>query len=467
MFSFTRSRPVLGAAVIAVAVGCADQATVTTPTARSLSASAFASRQVTPTSGRHVFVSNGNASADFASRVAARGGAVVSSMPGIGVFITEGLSDADASIVAGKDAVTRDYDVQWLTPDVMQLSNAVVSDPIVSDEAVAPAKSPLTAAFLAFQWNMAQISAPQTWTAVPATARKARVAILDSGLDPDHIDQRGLIDVALSKAYVPSVAGPPDWADDNMHGTSVGNIVTSNNFGTAGVAPNVTLVAVKVLGADGAGPLGAVIAGIYYATDVAKVDVINMSLGAAFPKNDPGISLLQAALNRAVNYAHAHGVLVVSAAGNEFTDLQHNGNFVELPCEAGVQICVSATGNGDTHASYSNFGVSSINVAAPGGDGPPSAATWIIAPCSSRNVNPAFQNCKNRVSYIIETGTSASAPHVSGLGAYIASQYAPGQLSASQLITLIQQTSDDIGKPGTDPFFGKGRINVFNAVTQQ
>lgn len=467
MFSLTRSRPVLGAAVLAVAAGCADQATVTTPTARSLSASGFVSRQVTPASGRHVFVANGNASTDFASRVAARGGTVVSSMPDIGVFITEGLSDADASIVAGKDAVTRDYDVQWLPTDVMQLSNAVVSDPIVSDETVAPAKSPLTAAFLGFQWNMAQISAPQTWTAVPATARKARVAILDSGLDPDHIDQRGLIDMALSKAFVPSLAGPPEWADDNLHGTAVGNMVTSNNFGTAGVAPNVTLVAVKVLGADGTGPFGAVIAGIYYATDVAKVDVINMSLGAAFPKNDRGISLLQAALNRAINYAHAHGVLVVSAAGNEFTDLQHNGNFVQLPCEAGVQICVSATGNGDTHASYSNFGVSAINVAAPGGDGAFSPATWILAPCSSRTVDPLFQNCKSRVSYIFWTGTSAAAPHVSGLGAYIASQYAPGQLSASQLITLIQQTSDDIGKPGTDPFFGKGRINVFNAVTQQ
>lgn len=455
----------LGAALsfLFLATACSEQVP-TRPLARNFSPSL--SRQVTPNSARHVFVVNGTLSKDFADGVAARGGSIVSSMPGIGVVITEGLSDVGASELAGRNSVTRDYDVQWLSPDMMQLSNAVMSEPSVSDAAVTPAKSPLTAAFLAFQWNMAQIRAPQTWAAVPATARKARVAILDSGLDPDHLDQRGLIDMALSKAFVPSLSGPPEWADDNMHGTTVGNIVTSNNFGTAGVAPNVTLVAVKVLGANGSGPLGAVIAGIYYATDVAKVDVINMSLGAAFPKNEPGIALLQAALNKAVNYAHAHGVLVVSAAGNEFTDLQHNGNFVQLPCEAGVQICVSATGNGDTHASYSNFGVSSINVAAPGGDGPPSVATWIIAPCSSRTVNPLFASCKDRVSYIIETGTSASAPHVSGLGAYIASQYPPGTLSASQLITLIQQTSDDIGKPGTDPFFGKGRIDVFNALVQ-
>jgi subtilisin family serine protease len=286
--------------------------------------------------------------------------------------------------------------------------------------------------------------------------------MLDTGIDPDHLDLHGLIDVASSKAFVPSVMGPPDWADDNTHGSFASAIVTSNNYGVAGVAPNVTLIAVKVLGADGTGPVGAIIAGIYYAAD-AGAQVINMSLGLAFPKNLPGAGPLLAAFNRAVNYAHAHGALVVSAAGNEFTDLQHDGNVVELPCEAGVQLCVSATGNGDTHASYSNFGVSAINVAAPGGDGPPSPATWIIGPCSSRSADPALAVCKDRVEYVIAIGTSASAPHVSGLAAFLDSQYG-GTLDASQMLTLIQQQADDIGKPGTDPFFGKGRINVVNTL---
>jgi subtilisin family serine protease len=377
-------------------------------------------------------------------------------MTNIGVVVTTGLSDADAAAIAGKNAVTRDYVGQWVS-DSVSLSSATVSTPID----VTSAKPPQTAAFLSLQWNMFQIHAPEAWTnhtGIPSV----RVAILDTGIDPDHLDMQGLIDVAASRAFVPSTMGPPAWADDYFHGTFVSSIVTSNNFGVAGVAPNVTLIAVKVLGATGSGPVGAIIAGIYYATDVGA-QVINMSLGLGLPKNAPGASTLLSAFNRAINYAHAHGVLVVSAAGNEAIDLQHDRNFVELPCEAGVQVCVSATGNGDTHASYSNFGVSAINVAAPGGDGPPSTATWILGPCSSRSSVPQFAGCKNRVSYIIATGTSASAPHVSGLGALLDSQFG-GTLNGSQLLTLIQQNADDIGKPGTDQFFGKGRINVFNTV---
>ena len=445
--------------VLLVAAACRDAIT-TTPAERTFAPSFNRSRTATAAPGRHVFVLNGNIPADFGARVVAAGGTVVSSMSNIGVVVTEGLTDADADALAGKNEVAPDYQARWIpTAEEMHISTTSLALPVD----VASAKPPLTAAFLPFQWNMMQIHAPEAWATGRSGSPSVRVAILDTGLDPDHLDQRGLIDMANSIAFIPSTGGPPTWADDNLHGTSVGGIVTSNNFGTAGVAPNVTLIAVKVLDATGSGPFGAIIAGIYYATDVGA-QVINMSLGAQFPKNARGASTLMAALNRAVNYAHQHGVLVVSAAGNEATDLQHDRNFIEVPCETGVQLCVSATGNGDTHASYSNYGVSAIDVAAPGGDGPPGTATWILAPCSSHSTDPLFASCKDRVSYIIETGTSAAAPHVSGLGAYLDSQFG-GTLDASQLITLIQQNSDDIGKPGADPFFGKGRINVLKTVT--
>lgn len=443
--------------VLVLAAACRDAIT-TTPTERAFTPTL--SRTATAAPGRHVFLLNGNIPADFGARVVAAGGTVVSSMANISVVVTEGLTDASASTLAGKNEVAPDYVARWI-PTAEEMNISTTSLPTQVD--VTSAKPPLTAAFLPFQWNMMQIHAPEAWATGRSGIPSVRVAILDTGLDPDHLDQRGLIDMANSFAFIPSTGGPPAWADDNLHGTSVGGIVTSNNFGTAGVAPNVTLVAVKVLDASGSGPFGAIIAGIYYATDVGA-QVINMSLGAQFPKNAKGGSTLMAALNRAVNYAHRHGVLVVASAGNEFTDLQHDRNFIEVPCETGVDLCVSATGNGDTHASYSNFGVSAINVAAPGGDGPPGTATWILAPCSSHTMNPAFANCKDGLHYIIETGTSAAAPHVSGLGAYLDSQFG-GKLNASQLITLIEQNADDIGKPGTDPYFGKGRINVFNTIT--
>ena len=431
--------------------GCGDMVTNATTTRQFKPAM---SRVAVPTSGQHVFLMKGNISPDFASRVAAAGGMIVSSMDEIGVVVTSGLSDTDASALAGNNDVARDYEGLWVSPDELQVS-ALSS----ATEINATARSPFAAAFLPFQWNMFQIHAPDAW-ATQAPTNPVRVAILDSGLDPDHLDQRGLIDVASSTAFVASTKGPPAWADDFFHGTFVGSIVTSNNVGVAGVVPNnVKLVAVKVLNQNGSGSIGNVIAGIVYATN-QKVQVINMSLGLGFPKNVKGASTVLSAFNRALTYAHKSGVVVVSASGNDALDLQHDGNFVELPCEAGVQMCISATGLGDTFASYSNFGTNAINVAAPGGDGPlpppGQVGGWILGPCSSRV-------CGSIGGYVIATGTSASAPHVSGLAAYLFSVLGTQQ-NASQVITQIQQGADDIGKPGTDPLFGKGRINVFNTV---
>jgi subtilisin family serine protease len=304
------------------------------------------------------------------------------------------------------------------------------------------------------------IRADYAWAQGRTGSPSVRVAILDTGLDPDHIDQNGtVIDQASSRAFVQSLSPTgPRWSDDQFHGTHVGATVTTNNIGTAGVAPNVTLVAVKVLNAAGNGSFADIISGIYYATN-AHVQVINMSIGAYFQRQGRGAAQLVRLTQRAVNYAHAHDVLVVSAAGNENTDLQHDQNYYELPCQAGVQLCVSATGQRDTKASYSNFGSNEIDVAAPGGD----FDRYVIGPCSSHSVVPSLAFCSTRNWYIGLAGTSMAAPHVAGLGAYLDSQFG-GTLTASQMITSIQQHADDLGKPGDDAFYGHGRINVFATV---
>jgi subtilisin family serine protease len=61
--------------------------------------------------------------------------------------------------------------------------------------------------------------------------------------------------------------------------------------------------------------------------------------------------------------------------------------------------------------------------------------------------------------YLWAQGTSMAAPHIAGLGAYLDSQYG-GSLNGSQILTQIQQHADDLGKPGADPFYGKGRMNT-------
>jgi subtilisin family serine protease len=66
--------------------------------------------------------------------------------------------------------------------------------------------------------------------------------------------------------------------------------------------------------------------------------------------------------------------------------------------------------------------------------------------------------------YVFAEGTSAAAPHIAGLGALLDSQYG-GTLNGSQILTAIQQNADDLGKPGADPFYGKGRMNTCRTLS--
>src|SRR5438270_3998979 len=133
-----------------LAAACSEQIP-TKPAARSFTPSL--SMSVGPSSSQHVFLLNGNSVPnDFAASVAAKGGSIVSSMTNIGVVVTRGLSDEDAASIAGKSAVARDYEGQWLT-DSLSLSTATMDTPI--DET--SAKPPQTALFLPLQWNMFQV----------------------------------------------------------------------------------------------------------------------------------------------------------------------------------------------------------------------------------------------------------------------------------------------------------------------
>jgi len=140
---------------------------------------------------------------------------------------------------------------------------------------------------------------------------------------------------------------------------------------------------------------------------------------------------------------------------------------VSLPCEAGSQICVSATSNRDMIARYSNFGRAAIDVAAPGGEDkhlsktggqPELLAEMILGPCSGKS--PLCFG--SRSGYIFADGTSASAPHVAGLAALLASQNA--SLTPDANMSLIRQTADIIGNQSK---FGDGRINVARALGVQ
>ncbi len=267
------------------------------------------------------------------------------------------------------------------------------------------------------------------------------IAIIDTGIDLDHPDLNVYMSIDCTGGGPGSSTCSGTGNDNNGHGSHVAGTAAAldNDFGVVGIAPGARLWAVKVLGAGGTGFLIDIIGGIDWVTLHAPandcvggetattkcIEVANMSLG---------LQGQSSAFRLAIQNSVSKGVVYVTSAGNDDEDVygpdgtfDTNDDFIPqaYPEVAAISAMVdtdgqpgglgssTSSGDDDSFASFSNFGLSVV-----GGNPVNSPGLSIDLILPGRSILSTYKNGN----YAIISGTSMSSPHAAGLAAlYIAS----------------------------------------------
>ncbi len=272
--------------------------------------------------------------------------------------------------------------------------------------------------------------------------KRTIVAVIDTGLDSSHtvFTQSSAVWLNLGEipnngvdddfnGYVDDIKGwnfinaTANFYDDQGHGTHVSGIVLGATMDILKAPPldkaKIQIMPLKFLDANGSGSTSNAISAMYYAVNNGA-KVINCSWGG---------SAYSRALHEAMTYAYSHGVLVVSAAGNYARNNDASGMY---PANYDVpsNLSVAASNDYDYLASFSNFGVASVPVSAPG------VLIYSTAPGGT---------------YALMSGTSMAAPFVAGAAALSLREAI--QLSGYQLKGMILSSATRFsqlnGKVGT------------------
>ncbi|PEN92653.1 alkaline serine protease [Bacillus cereus] len=267
------------------------------------------------------------------------------------------------------------------------------------------------------QYGLVRIQAPQAWDTQRSDA-SVKIAIVDTGVQGSHPDLTSK--VIYGHDYVDN----DNISDDgNGHGTHCAGIaaaLTNNKIGIAGVAPQASIYAVRVLNNQGSGTLDNVAKGIKEAAD-SGAKVISLSLGA--PNGGT-------ALEQAIQYAWNKGVVIVAAAGNA-------GNTApNYPAYYTNVISVASTDSNDKKSTFSTYG------------------TWVDVAAPGSNIYSTYKDN----SYQTLSGTSMATPHVAGLAALLAKK----GYTNTQIRQIIEKSADKI--TGTGIYWKNGRINANKAV---
>ncbi len=379
-----------------------------------------------------------------------------------GLSVIDDLDDADAQTVANQYAAMTDtviyaepnYQIKLDDPN----DNGSPRDLVFRNGAISHPNDPQ----FADQWALnntgadggkerADIDALKAWLTTKGSSDVV-VAVLDTGVDYTHVDLRENMWIRPENvpAYTDAELGTfndlngyngtdraADPMDDNGHGTHCAGIIGAegdNGEGIAGVNWHVKIMPLKSLGRGGFGSTSDAIEAINYAIDRKKHGVNIRIISASW-----GSTSNSKALEDTIRAAGEAGILFVAAAGNDGSDNDSRPHFpsnYDLP----NVISVAALDRSDNLASFSNFGVKTVHVAAPGKD---ILSTWLGD------------------TYREASGTSMATPYVSGVAALIIAH--EPKITVAKLRQRILKSVDKVDALGSKIASG-GRLNASKAL---
>ena len=303
-----------------------------------------------------------------------------------------------------------------------------------------PAATP-NDSYYSLQWAPSKINLPAAWNKTTGSTQ-VKVGVIDSGIKKDHPDLQGRVNETLSKSFYEDGSTADElnpFYDATGHGTHVAGIIGAignNSQGVTGVCWNVTMVSLKV-------PEGikinnqCFINAIQHAIDNG-IDIINCSWSTDDSSN--------ALKNTIKNFS---GVFVCSA-GNDSTniDTTNNTNLKLYPSRFNCSniISVAAVDSDDMLADFSNYGTTSVDLAAPG-----------------VGIYSTSTGTTESTRYRYDSGTSMACPQVAGVAALLKSYYS--NITATGLKKAILGGVDTVSSLSGKVLTG-GRLNANKAFQQ-
>lgn len=289
-------------------------------------------------------------------------------------------------------------------------------------------------------WALQRVNLDELWA--QSKGKGVQVAVIDTGVDVEHPQLTGAVDVSKGKNYLPEKddkgekieRGNAHGTTDTVgHGTRVAGIIAARpakDTGFVGLAPEATIIPVKQNDAEGHGTAATLATSIRYAVD-AGAEVINISQDTANAVKP------DASLKSAVDHALGKEVVVVASAGNDGLGGKDKTTY---PASYEGVLAVASSDRNNERAPFSQAG-DFVGVAAPGVD--------------MISTVPGGGHCP-------DNGTSFSAPYVAAVATLLKSTYP--KWTAAQVVAQIEQTAER-SIPGHDRLVGWGVIDPVKALT--